>query len=232
MSLYSVLHPVKFHWHVRSILSHLILTTVLHRRWRSHFTDEKTVGSERAKNLSKVTQPVEELDLPQTGASSHNLQLPPNGWLWKFLHRLQGLSTVKMLCCLWGRKRFSFKHKVTIAFPSFPFFLLLWLEGNKCSSNINRLCAFLQLTPLSLLMSSVLSKLKTRSGKAARVQGHLWWACPRLRSRQKKHALGEGIGNFGPLSQQLAPTYAGYLTAVSRCQGALWWAFLFLIKVI
>ena len=83
MSLYSVPGTVKFHLCIKSILSHLILTTVLYRRWRcnySHFTDEKTIGSERAKNLSNVTQQAEELDLPQTSTCNHGIQLPAK-WL-------------------------------------------------------------------------------------------------------------------------------------------------------
>ena len=196
-----------------------MLTTVLYRRWRckhSHFTDEKTVESERARELvhcGTVSRRIRFAPKPVLVTSVYNFL--PDSCIWEFFHCLQGLSTVKMFSCLLDRgakraivqrvtksqtqlsdcththaqvaKRFPFKSQVTISFHPSHFSCQPWLEGNKRSSNTNQLYAFLQLTLLSSLMSSMVSKLKTWRSKAVRVQGHLQWACPRLHSREKKH---------------------------------------------
>lgn len=157
----------------------------------------------------------------------------PNGSIMEVLALLTGAFCCEdALVSAGWQKRFSFKHKVTIAFHPFHFSCWLWLEGNKYSSSINQLYAFLRHILLLSSMSSMLSKLKTWSGKVAKVQGHLQWACLRLRSTEKKSVLWKGKWNFGHSSRRLAPACASSLAVTSRCRGALWRELMFLIKVI
>lgn len=95
------------------------------------------------------------------------------------------------------QKGFLLNIKPPSPFVLAIFFCWSWLEGNKWSSNISQLYAFLQLTLLSSLISSMLSKLKTWSGKAAKALGPLPWACPRLSSMGKKSASRKGKWNSG-----------------------------------
>ena len=154
------------------------------------FTDEKTVESERAKELvhfdtvSRRTRPA-----PKPVLVTLVCNFLPNSCVWEFFHCLRGLSTVKVFWCLLDRgawratvqrvtksqtqlsdctythaqvaKSFSFKSQDTISFHPSHFSCQPCLEGNKRSSNMNQLYAFLQLTLLSSLRSSMVSKLKT-----------------------------------------------------------------------
>lgn len=124
----------------------------------------------------------------------------PNGSIMEVLALLTGLSAVKMhWCLLGGKKRFSFKHKVTTAFHSFHFSCWLWLEGNKYSSSTNQLYAFLQHTLLLSSMSPMLRKLKTWSGKAAKVQGHFAMSVPEAAFYREEKCAVKGQMGFWPL---------------------------------